>query len=71
VYKRVLEMTAESYSVVCSNFDGLLIMDYTWTQKNRENLYTKSRYIRGNHTGNKLRPYGKYTGNFYCTEKSE
>ena len=45
-YSRVVEMESKEYSLLHSTFDRLLIMDYAWTAKNRDHLYTQSRLGR-------------------------
>lgn len=41
LYRRFLEMKADSYTEFRSNFDRLLLMDYAYTQSNRDQLYTR------------------------------
>ena len=82
VYRRVVEMESKEYSLLRSNFDRLLIMDYAWTAKNRDHLYTQSRigvsrvskHMRCKYDyipEGSWRAHGNYRGNFYNTEKAQ
>merc|ERR1712113_789383 len=41
LYRRFLEMKADSYTEFRANFDRLLLMDYAYTQSNRDQLYCR------------------------------